>query len=359
MSEWVVCGSCQLKHQLRPDGRCPRCKATIGGVSASAIEGPPSQYAPPRHDESADAPLPEGTVPTGARIAGGIFIANGVLTLLQFAGGFADGGPATGGASVISPIFDFVIGGSLIANQSKWLQWAKIRVVLGLVLFSIISFSGGDVAGGVVQIVFSASLMLLLFGNASRPRIAIGSVMSGLVLMLALLGTFMDSTGTNPLGGLTYSGQTEPVPGGVVTGQLRPYKLTLPNADWLLRKDEFAKGDNELADRWVIRPDVDAHVMVVVEELDDGGYLDVNAYQNAVIENIKATSQNFKLIHDSPAMNGIVFKSESTIQGMQVNHLIRLYVDKGVAVQVTGFAPVAAFPAQEGDIRAILDSFRF
>jgi uncharacterized paraquat-inducible protein A len=38
MADWVVCAHCQLRHSLRPDGRCPRCGNALPGVSPQAAD---------------------------------------------------------------------------------------------------------------------------------------------------------------------------------------------------------------------------------------------------------------------------------------------------------------------------------
>ena len=42
MAEWAVCGHCQLKHTLRPDGNCPRCKQPVV-AGPVAVPGPSAE----------------------------------------------------------------------------------------------------------------------------------------------------------------------------------------------------------------------------------------------------------------------------------------------------------------------------
>lgn len=342
MADWVVCASCQLKHQARPDGACPRCKNPVGV---------PSAYAPPTTEATPEPePLAPGTVSFGAKIAGALMLFNGVLVLIE-------GVQGGGNVSPVSTIFDFLIGGSLLANKDKYLVWAKVRVGLGLLVFGGMLLSQGDVAGFVVQAIFSTALLLLLLGQPGKARTALGAALAGVVVLLVIFGSLVDATGSNPLAGLAYQGQTEEVPGGVVRGQLRPYELSLPNADWRLRKEEAAKKDNALSDRWVIKPGADAHVMVIVEELEAGTTLDFGAYQQAVTQNLRSASKDFRVIDERPALNGLVMHTQSKVDGMEIDHVIRLYVDSGVAVQIMGFVPTNGFSAQEPELRTIVESF--
>jgi len=73
MPEWVVCPTCNLKHQARADRLCPRCREAIDRSSGFAAPPP----APPSGPSAADArprtaappPIPEGTSPAPAGAA--------------------------------------------------------------------------------------------------------------------------------------------------------------------------------------------------------------------------------------------------------------------------------------------------
>ncbi len=343
MADWVVCGSCQLKHQARPDGACPRCKSPVGAPSAYAP--PTTEAAPPPE------PLPAGTVSVGAKIAGVLMMLNGVVVLIEA----AQGG---GNISPVSTIIDFVIGGSLLANKDKYLVWAQVRVGLGLLVFGGMALAQGDLVGLAVQAIFSTSLLLLLIGQPNKARTIVGTAMAGLVVALMVFGGLMEATGSNPLAGLAYEGESDPVPGGVVQGQLKPYTLTLPNDDWRLRREAAAREDNPLADRWVVKPSADAHVVVIIETLEDDQTLDFPAFQAAVTENLKSATPDLRVVDERPSANGLVLHTQGKTEGVPVHHLVRLYSDRGVAVQVMAFAGDGAFAAEEANLRSILESFR-
>src|SRR4051812_18308969 len=60
MAEWTVCAHCGLKHSLRADGLCPRCKEPVG---AGPTDG--NIYAPPRSVLEPVAAPPVEALPIG------------------------------------------------------------------------------------------------------------------------------------------------------------------------------------------------------------------------------------------------------------------------------------------------------
>ncbi len=64
MAEWTVCAHCGLKHSLRADGLCPRCRKPLGaGPTEANIEA--NIYAPPRSalEPVVAAPRPPAALP--------------------------------------------------------------------------------------------------------------------------------------------------------------------------------------------------------------------------------------------------------------------------------------------------------
>ena len=86
----------------------------------------------------------------------------------------------------------------------------------------------------------------------------------------------------------------EPTPTAQVTGQASKYVLSAPQGVWYLRKDEAAKQTNPLSDRWLTRPDLDAHIMVIAE-LVEGAELDADKYADAVAQNLRSNQSAGRL----------------------------------------------------------------
>ena len=215
MGEWTTCPFCQLKHSRRADGVCPRCKQSFAAGSAGppavepmAAPGParrvvatpittamPDVYdgsAPPRSDTaSAESTYatPGGTVlaqgvPLGGRIAGGVLLINALLLLAET----AVTAKTPGSIGMRSSLVDLIVGGGLVAGSERMLVWAKVRVVLGAIVFTIIQFAGGSALGGLFQLLFCGCLMALLFGNAGKIRIGIAGGLVGIYFLLEVIG---------------------------------------------------------------------------------------------------------------------------------------------------------------------------
>jgi hypothetical protein len=228
MSEWASCPHCGLKHSLRVDGLCPRCRQAVGGAAppplpeqaleqmpagappplppqggggtlySGPVAGPAggmtSQgniYAPPRSPSALAAPPVLATlqatapdeVPWGARLAGGVFVLNSLAILFAMSKGVKLAGPP------VSAIVDMIVGGMLIAGAAKALKWAQVRTVLGAIIFPIIILaSQGSTTMAFVQIAFSGALLALLLGDAGTLRIGVAMTFLGLYMAVAIGG---------------------------------------------------------------------------------------------------------------------------------------------------------------------------
>lgn len=325
-------------------------------------------YAPP----TAPAPEPpQDFVPyettLGQRIAGALLIANAVIIGLEFLLMPTDPTSkdplSSPGRSVLPAIIDIAIGVSLLSKNKKVLTWAIFRAALGLVLFVGIRVAQGDMLSAVMQLAVSGSLLLLLIGNASKPRIAVASGLFGIYGLLSLVGIGAELTGTNPLASAIQgaSGQLEPGPARNVTGKISHYQLSTPSDKWRLRTPEAARKDNPLADLWLIRPDIDAHVVVIAEKIP-GGMLTADALADVVVDNAKQSSTEFKLISRTPLRtnpeDGRLLHTQSTVDGMAMESLIGVigYYEHGF--QVMGLARRGTFPQVEEELRSIIESFK-
>lgn len=325
-------------------------------------------YAPP----TAPAPEPPPAIvpyeaTLGQRIAGGLLIANAAivgLELLIMPTDPTSKDPfSSPGRSVVPAVIDVFIGVSLLSKNKKVLPWAIFRAALGLVLFLAIRAMQGDVFLAVMQVAVSGSLLLLLIGDASKPRIAFASALFSIYGLLSLVGIGAELTGTNPLASLIQgaSGQLEGEPARNVTGDKSHYQLSTPSDKWRLRTREAAQKENPLADRWLIRPDVDAHVVVIAEKLP-GSMLAPDPLVEAVLQNFKASSTEFKLIDRQPMRNrpddGRMLHVQLTVKGMALEYLVGVVGYYEHSYQILAFASAKKFPAIEGELRSIVESFK-
>lgn len=324
-------------------------------------------YAPPTAPMK-DVPPPivpyEATL--GQRLAGALLIANAIIVALEMvlmpSVSTSKDPFSSPGHSIVPALIDVFIGVSLLSKKKNVLPWAILRAALGLVIFVALRAMQGDVFLAVMQIAVSGALLLLLIGDASKPRIAVGGALFGVYGLLSLIGIGAELTGQNPLASLIQgaSGQIESLPARSVTGETSHYQLTTPSDKWHLRTRAAAQKDNPLADRWLTRPDVDAHVVVIAEKVP-GSMVFPDALTDAVIDNSKKLATEFKLIDRQPLRtrpeDGRMLHTQSTVNGLAIESLVGVigYYEHGF--QVVAFARRASFAGVEAELRSIVESF--
>ena len=146
---------------------------------------------------------------------------------------------------------------------------------------------------------------------------------------------------------------------GNVQGLGFAYHLKAPNEQWFLRSDAVTKRDNPLADRWLIRPDRDAHFIVVAEQLPAMD-IDVALYEQAVLDNLKNAAKSFERLeskqlweHDPQSR---FVRAKALVQGLRVDYSYGIVIFQDMGFQFIGFASQTEFAAVEAEFRAIHDS---
>jgi hypothetical protein len=213
-----------------------------------------------------------------------------------------------------------------------------------------------------MQVGVSAAFLLLLVGHPRRLQIALASLLFGLYLVLEGLGLYILLSGQNPIARTVLSarGELASEPAGEVVGQLLDYRLRSPSDRWYLRTDEAAKRDNPLADRWLIRPDLDAHILVIAERVPDT-MVPLASFVDTVVGNMRAAAGSFELIDASPLPGhpdtGKLLRMRATVDGRHVEYLAGLVTAYGSAYQLIGFTGEHNFAAAEPELRAAIESF--
>lgn len=353
---------------------------------APAQDPEPPRFPPPavnpyarpiQAEPEAERPVIPGLPPQASlarRLAGFFLLVNSVLVLVWVAvspsaaqlGPGAAGDPfqAAGGAgSIVPAIIDAFIGISLLRGSASLVPWAILRCIGGLVLSTAI-YATKDPAVLVHQVLLSGSLVGLLAGQAGRARTAIAGSLAGLALVLELFGIAVTAAGQNPLGSLfmSLSGEIEPSPVEHATGRAAAYELSFPNKKWHLRSQAAAARDNPIADRWFVRPDKDAHVLVVAEHAP-GKVIPVEAYTDAVLGQLKKNAPDTVVRARGPwpvfGDRGRLVDAGATGQnGMKLEWRYALVTSYERAYYVVGFASRETMPEVESEIRAILDSLK-
>ena len=324
----------------------------------TAPEAPESRPSPP------SAPPSVATITLGQQIAGGLLIFNAIFVLLS--AGLIPADPKLGpmfapARSIMPAIIDVLIGASLLSKKPKYVTWAILRVVLGTVLFTALSITK-DPMMAASQVMIGGSLLLLLLGDPGRPRLVAGGAMFFVYALLNIAGLSATALGINPLGPVIQMaiGDIEPGTVSVVTGNASHYRVKTPSSRWYLRTEKAAKKNNELSDRWLTRPDLDAHVLIIAER-EPGKQLSVDLLADAVVENAKRVSVDFEVVSREPMKSnpkkGRIIHTRSTVDNLALENLNGVIAVYEHGYQIIAFAPRVSFPKVEAELRSIIESF--
>jgi hypothetical protein len=317
--------------------------------------------------EPASAPVaadPQDVITVGQQIAGGLLIFNAIFVLLS--AGLIPADPKLGpmfapARSIMPAIIDVLIGASLLSKKPKYVTWAILRVVLGTVLFTALSITK-DPMMAASQVMIGGSLLLLLLGDPGRPRLVAGGAMFFVYALLNIAGLSATALGINPLGPVIQMaiGDIEPGTVSVVTGNASHYRVKTPSSRWYLRTEKAAKKNNALSDRWLTRPDLDAHVLIIAEQ-EPGKQLSVDLLADAVVENAKRVSVDFEVVSresmKSNPKKGRIIHTRSTVDNLALENLNGVIAVYEHGYQIIAFAPRVSFPKVEAELRSIIESF--
>lgn len=153
----------------------------------------------------------------------------------------------------------------------------------------------------------------------------------------------------------------ESEPASEVLGVSYGYTVQMPNDKWHMRTAEAIKRDNPTADRWIVRPDMDAHILIVAEH-EPGLIISIDAYADAVLDMAKTGTKNVKVIDRKPwraaPESGILMRTTSTNSGVDFEHCYGLVSIGDRAFQVIGFVASNHAEQVRGDILQIVESFK-
>lgn len=193
----------------------------------------------------------------------------------------------------------------------------------------------------------------------SRSGILIGVLVG--VLALALLVLVGLAVAWLPR--LENYARSTPLGNPVVKGRAYEYELTAPSDAWRLMREHEARKHNERADRWLVRPDLDAHLLVVGLratppaqrwDVEKAIELEVDAVRNTgakveVLERaaLESELEDARLVH---------YRSEQKRNRFEYVHAI--FSAGEVMIQVVGWTWQKRFSEVEPELRAAIASLK-
>jgi hypothetical protein len=340
--------------------KCPNCGYSLmsqpSHCSACGEQLDPAIFTAEAIIDSAD--IEEGLT-TGQRVAGPVLIANGILVLAENAM-MVDG---EGFSNPIGSLVDIALGLMLLAGRRDVLGFTKFRAIAGALVFGGVYLAQGDMVMMTLQVIFSAALIALLFGDAGKLRIMVAAVAALGLIGLEILGLQMINTGESPAIMMTALYDSEPLDTDVLESPSHPYRMTAPGMGWEIRSDESARLDNPLADVWLVEPSWDAHIMVIAEAADAGYAFDVESLADVVVENARMEAEEFSVERQRHLAGvstlGKQIDANAVIDGMNMRFRYGLFANGRHGVQVICFAREQSFENVEQACDEVLGSFQF
>ena len=267
--------------------------------------------------------------------------------------------PMSGPGRAGSAIVDLMLGGLLAFGQRKVVPFCVVRVILGAVLYVGLSLYSGDFSSAPAQIALSGSLLALLWGTPGLGRVGLSSAVAvGYVLYTAFLlhsGTRVRSAET-----LLDAKEIEIIGETDVQGVNYFYHFKAPNDRWYLRRQALAKRENPVCDRWLVRPDKDAHFIIIGEDFPGQEPMDVGAYQTAVLSNLEKAATHVKILESGSLFENYEqsrrVHARATVMGLSIDYTFGLVVFGNKGFQFIGFASEAEFPSLAGEYQQMFDS---
>lgn len=329
---------------------CPQTSTGPWGVGHRDMD----LYQPP----SAAPADPAATgASTGQRIAGVLLIVHGILVLVESM--YVPELPGLPGGEILC-IPDFVLGLALVVNLRRASWGALGWVVLGVVLqFAVYVDS---VPRAILGTLDDSAFLLLLIGRAGALRIAAGCVTFGLHAAMMVLGLIGIATGQSALARPTVpvNSDLEEISGGELAGVASDYRIRVASDRWRLRSAAATRRELAEADRWIVRPDLDAHLIVIDERAPGVALHPVEIADDLIAElqtsELALRVENLdELIHY--ADDGLLIAGQGRSQGHVVSVWIGVVAVYGRAYQIFGLAPPGRIEAAD-EIVAMIGSFR-
>jgi hypothetical protein len=347
MTSSVTCAQCGLVQQTPSDGICSGCANPIAAV-----------VAPVTSVLGLGKAAVAKALPLGARVAGVVLLLNAAANALSMIKDGPGSGPLAS-QEVKGMIVDLVVGGGLLAGRAALQKWAVIRVVLGLVVFGAMFGAQHDMVSLALQAGFSAALLLLLVGDAGKTRIGAGAVLGAAYLSLATAGVVQSWTGSNPAAAALLASKGEISPAaGRLKGDKFDYCLSVPEHHWYLRDARLATHDNPSSDRWLTRPDLDAHVMIMGESVEPSLRINQDKFERAVIDEMKGRLTKFENLGREPLPDGAMLHLRGHAKTLDLEYYRGLFAYRNRGYQVVAFATPKSFARAEPELASIVRSFQ-
>lgn len=303
----------------------------------------------------------ESRIRLGQIIAGLVLLVNGMIQLFFiFIQKRVEAGPVESPGNSVSSIIIAIL---LIFGHRKGILWGRAGVLIGAVVFPVLYISQNDPVTAIFQILFSLSLIGLLFGQPGKIRIGICISMLGLIFLLDSLGLYAELTGRNPIMNAVaeMSFDLEQIENNEVSGRFVNYSLQIPpKSTWKKVSEKQIQSEIIAADLFLVNPDYGAHVVVLAEPAKT----DLASYLKFATTTAESSLTNCKIqdratILTDKGHEGRVFKMTGVEDGYEVVYKYGIFIEQNYAFQIICFSEPEDFEKLNRDFSYIIHSFAF
>jgi S1-C subfamily serine protease/TPR repeat protein len=317
------------------------------------------EFAPSKEDSAQ-----EGTPPfaTAWRIAGGLLVANAFFFLLELLVRKVRPIPVTG---VVYMMGDLGLGLALLVGKRAVLNPLRVLVVVSTLVVGLLVYKLGWTELVVQWLAVSGALLLLLLGTPGRLRTGLGIAGMGVYVLLSAASLLPVVTDSHMLhhAWLRMRGEIDPAPVTRLTGELVPYTLEVPPGRWYAYRPQVARERNPLADRWLVLPEKDAHLLVITELAPGISVTGTKELRERVLRQRQEAVSGFQLLQESELPSrfdrAFLWRTQQGGKGQRIEMLMGLFIHGDRIFQVLGFAGERDFKAVQNELLTAINSFAY
>ncbi len=306
-------------------------------------------------------PPPPPPIELASRLGGAALVMNALFVFVELALGGITPPPSVGQPSVLPGIIDIALGVALLRGNDKVRGWVLARIVIGAVIFGLLSASRRDWWMVASQLVVSLSLLGLIAGRAGRSRMIASLVGLTIYFATATLGLVAMRGGRNLIASTLASVSRDyvsPTPSEVL-GVRGRYRLPVP-AGWRVHTQANTHASNPLVDQWISDPSTDAHVMVVSETIRPDQFAQPGRLLQVMIDNARRGGTDYRELRRGtlegrpavPFADALLTSREGVgSPPLRLEYRFAAIGSGAQMIQVTGFYAASASDATRRSVR--------
>lgn len=296
------------------------------------------------------------TVSRSEKLGGLFLLVNAVFVILSLIWGLSDVSRTT--MFITSGLIDLGIGISLLLNYRKFLSFAKVRLIAGIVIFGGMAIFSQDFFSLAVQLVLSSSILILLFGKTSQLRMGFAVVLFSLILFFYVDSSLSVFTGSSIVNGIRFHNEYTLVE---IEDDSFLHLPGLPDS-WKMRAKSSYVDINPVVSTWLVDPYKDSHIMVIHEELPSGFEITHSMIVDSVLDNAQFMAKVAVLEQQQDEYLGFertFMQTRTEFAEMELSYYYNILTNDSQAIQIIYFARAPGFDRSLPMIKQFMNEVTF